>query len=278
MSWLLKRGKSVHYYIDCMLLASEAVRELAFTSLPLPQHTLLTKVEGQNYFQLPAGFSDVVRVGVRYGDMWWPLPIADRLMPYSNRNGQGDLNPDEFGSDMNTGGSNISWYSGASNAANFSGDDFAPADFQTEDSGGGSSAISPLSSSWYWGDFGIAGPYNIYGSRWYGVHIDVAHGLILVPEGFPFDEIYLQYIGIGTVDNMTEIPLNAQAAIEAYMDWKYAANKRNVGRGEAQDWERKWDNQHRLLRARYNQLGIEDINRIFGDWTPYGRYPTFLIS
>lgn len=273
VSWLLKQRKPIHFYVDALLMAAEGIQQLSFRdSLPMVSHTLLTKVSGQNHFLLPAGYADLVRVGIRYGDMWWPLPIADRLMPYSNSTGNGDLNADQFGPDLNTTGDSLSWYGSATNSADFSGDDFAPADFQTTSSGGGSTS-SPLTGlNWYNGDYrGGYGPFNTYNARWYGVTIDLAQGLILVPDGFGYEELYLQYIGAGNIDNMTQIPVVCKKMVETYISWQYLEHQRGAGIGGRRERKDRFEAEERLVRAKYQQLGIEDINKIFGEVGIYGR-------
>ncbi len=268
-SWRLPRGKPIHYEIDALCYATEAIQFLKLTSYPMPQHTLLTRVAGQNYFRLPKGYTSWIAVGMRYGDIWWPLPIADRLMPYPNSTGQGDMNPAEFGPDLNIDGAHQSWFTAPTVPADFSGTDFAPADFSTMPSGGGT-LTAPLSANgWYIGGYGSWSPYD---TRWSGVTISKEIGLIVVPENFNVDELYLKYIGIGTVDAMTEIPVVAQHAIEAYMDWKYNCNNRNTSLGVGQDWERKFWAQERLLRSKKDPLGIQDVERSFRRGR-YGRSP-----
>lgn len=258
-SWLGKRGYTLHYYVKAAFLAAEAVQELSLTSLPMLHHALLTKEAGQNWYTLPKGYTDYVRVGVRFGDTWMPLRISERLMPYSNTDGDGDMNPAEFGEDMNVLGANSSWYSGASNPASFAAGSFSAGSFSTVPT----PAPTPTAIVDGWGVFSDG---YAYASRYgLGVYFDVARGIIVAPDGFAFDEIYLVYTGIGTIDNMTGIPVYAQAAIESYIDWKYAANKRDISRGEAQDWERKFDNQHRLLRARVQRWSIEEVAASFED-------------
>ena len=93
------------------------------------------------------------------------------------------------------------------------------------------------------------------------VQFNVEKKIIMCPDNFPSSSLYLVYVGVGRADTMTNVPVKAQAAIEAYIDWKYAANKRG-NLAEARYLKTEFDNQHRLLRARYNTLNTTAIRRI----------------
>jgi len=268
ISWLGKRGYSIHYYWKALLLAQEAVQELGMTSVPLTRHALLTKAEGEHWYTLPEDFSSYLRVGARFGDVWYPVRISERLMPYANTDGQGDMSAIDFGPDTNIQGNKIGWSAGQTYNASFNPADFNPADLQTT-----SSTIPQVSNpqpppydycvdGWACYNYPYGGMTSQYGM---GVYFDIQRGIIMAAEGLAYNELYLVYTGIGAVDQMTDIPVIAQAAIEAYISWKYAVNKRDISRAEAQDWERMFDQQHRLVRARVQRWDVMDVIQAFED-------------
>jgi hypothetical protein len=98
------------------------------------------------------------------------------------------------------------------------------------------------------------------GTRLDSVVINVEQGIIVCPKQFPSDFLYFAYVATGNASTMTKIPKNAQAAIEAYITWKYFATKRNRQQ-DAAIAKANFDNQHRLLRSRNNTLTTTDVKR-----------------
>lgn len=98
------------------------------------------------------------------------------------------------------------------------------------------------------------------GTRLDSVVINVEQGIIVCPKQFPSDYLYFAYVSTGNANTMTKIPKNAQAAIEAYITWKYFATKRNRQQ-DAAIAKANFDNQHRLLRSRNNDMTTTDIKR-----------------
>lgn len=279
ISWLGKRGYPIHYYWKALLLAQEAVQELGMTSVPLTRHALLTKTDGEHWYTLPTDFSSYIRVGARYGDTWYPIRISESLMPYANTDGQGDMSALDFGPDTNIQGDKIAWSAGGlTYNSNFNPADFNPADYHTADTAYATVSnpqpppYSYCVDGWACYSYPYGGMTSQYGM---GVYFDIQRGIIMAAEGLAYNELYLVYTGIGAVDQMTDIPVIAQAAIEAYISWKYAVNKRDISRAEAQDWERMFDQQHRLVRARVQRWDVMDVIQAFEDRfirIPY--YPT----
>lgn len=98
------------------------------------------------------------------------------------------------------------------------------------------------------------------GTRLDSVVINVEQGIIVCPKQFPSDFLYFAYVSTGNANTMTKIPKNAQAAIEAYITWKYFATKRNRQQ-DAAIAKANFDAQHKLLRSRNNTLTTTDIKR-----------------
>lgn len=251
-SWLLKNEKHPNSMWKIIPLAAEAIQELTLTSLPMVQHALLTKPDGQNWFVLPEDFTAVVSIGIRDGETYRSIGMSNMLMPAGAKNTGGDLNPDEFGNDLGVRGDQVNWadYGTTGRPADFSAADLLDTDFDTE------------------------GVVAIGGSAWAGwwrtdtVAINVAQGQIMAHSQFPGSELYLVYVGIGNINTMTHIPLIAQAAIEAYIDWKYIQNKRG-GIREGGAFMKLFQRQHKILRARINPLTVTDIKQLRNQqWYP----------
>jgi hypothetical protein len=275
-SWLLKKGKSFHSWWKILPIASEAVQELSLTSLPIVQHVELTKSDNENYFVLPKGFTDWVSVGVRIGDRWRPVAVSERLMPYPDENCGGGQFNGGFSNGFKRRGDWKKWLNteckfGTADFfdSDFLEDDFSITDTVIEEEG----VINPFPDA-----YGAFFPFNygMYDTNAIGelvqghftnrlkgdeVTFNVNKGVVMCPDDFPVNSLYLVYVGIGTADTMTYIPIKAQAAIEAYIDWKYAQNKRG-GLAEARGWKMLYDEQHRLLRSRLNRLTTTVVRRI----------------
>lgn len=259
-SWLSKKGyPAAHYYVEAALYAQEAVQWLQFTSMPLVHHKLITKSGAETFYRLPQGCVKVAKVGIRAGDRWWQLATEESLMPFPNTQGHGDMSSTEFSDDMNISGDYQSWYADKASVSGFNPNNFLSGNFST---GNGSAASSGNTDAaqgvWeYWAYYGWGQSF----APFLGVRIDELEGRILVPEVFPYAELYVAYMGLSDIDNMTNIPLVAQLAIEAYMSWKYE------GTGGSED---EFYNQLRVLRAHNDPVNTKDIENLF-DKAFYGR-------
>lgn len=270
-AWMLRRGMHPNSWWKALPLAAEAVRELGLTSGLMVQHTILKKdiptnssppvIPDQSWFTLPPDFTDYVSVGIRQGDMWRPIAVDDQLMPYPKTDGSGEFTPTEHTDEFNTEGNGWKkWTNPKYNDLNENGD---------------YGYLFPYEWWGYWSDH--VNDYGEFTGRYFGYgdgqrvdicYINPQRNIIMVPSGF-CDEIYLVYISVGKVDTMTHIDIRAQAAIEAYMDWKYAANRKaglirmgNVVINQGAALKVEFQNQHAIFRARVNSLGITELHRI----------------
>jgi len=279
-SWLLKHNKTQHSWAKALPLVWEAIQELVLTSLPIVQHTQITKLPNETWFQLPKDYMDWVSVGIRVGDRWHPVGISERLMPYPNSEcagGQYDSEHDR--KQYRREGEWKSWLNRdcTYQNADFFADDFFNEDYSDENST--SQQPQPLdNAAFYYNGYGALYPYNLwnYGLNSSGepvqgvfspiprpdeVTINVQQGIIMCPDNFPANILYLVYVSGGSADTMSYVPIKAQAAIEAYVSWKYALNKRG-NQAEAREFERLFNKQHYLMRARFNDLTESVIRRI----------------
>lgn len=285
-SILLKRGMTQHYWWRIVPLVCEAVQELSLTSMPTVRHTQIMKEPHETWFTLPKGFMDWVSVGIRIGNKWIPVGISERLMPYPNAECDGAEFSNAFSNKYRKEGNWKSWLNKTCKWGNadFFSDDFFSDDFSdTETTTQQTQGTDPYSN--YGGNYygyGYAYPFaanysfltNDIGEPVQGrfspfvrpdeVTFNVEKGIIMCPDQFPSNILYLSYIGLGTADTLTYIPIKAQAVIEAYVEWKYAQNldKKVVGLQEVRHYMEMYNYQHRMYRARNNNLTETVIRRI----------------
>lgn len=241
VEFLLKRQKTMHSYWKILPIACEAVRELQLTSLPMLNHTELTKTDDESWFILPKGYTEWVNVGIRFKERWIPIGVSERLMPVPMTVGVKGFN-DQLNDQFQHSGDWTKWDSSGGIPYSYTGFmNFKPVNTDTNG--------------------------NVTNGRFTNVprvdevYINSEKGLIMCPNDFPSNTMYLTYLAVGQVDTMTNIPLNAQAAIEAYIAWKYAQNRRG-GLSEASVLKKEFNEQHRILRARENDLTATVVRRI----------------
>lgn len=284
-SWLLQHGKTTHVKWKILKLAAMAVQKLSLTSMPMVNHTILRREEDQLWWELPTNFSDYVSVGIRSGNVWRPIGVSKQLMPMPRGAGGGQYDS-EFGSAYNTKGGWTNWINPqlAPILASFNGEDFNYEDYLTQNSqasdgcgcaGGTNNFFGAGYGAGLFYPYGWGGLYDDYGEltgRLYGIGdgyrpdtvvINPKDGVIMAAQGFPCRELYLVWIGVGTVDTMTHIPIQAQEAIEAFISWRYIAQKRNgASSAEARILEEQFYQEHRLMVRRFNNLSATDIHRV----------------
>lgn len=253
-SVLLRMGKTIHSTWKILPLACDAVREIALTSSLMIQHTILTKQNTESWFTLPSNYTDYLSVGIRQGDMWRPIPVEKQLMASPMIGGDGQFTVPEHTGEFNIGGD--TWQKWVNNdcCGDLNQNGYYP-------------YLFPYGWWFYWSDH-----MNDYGEstgRYFGYgdgqrndicYINTQDNIIMVPNCF-CNELYLVYTGIGKVDTMTHIDVRAQAAVEAYVAWKYEANKRNgINAGRA--LKEEFNLQHQIMRARMNELDATSLHRI----------------
>lgn len=282
---LLKRGMTQHFWWRILPLVCEAVQELGLTSMPIVRHTQITKLPHETWFKIPNGFIDWVSVGIRNGNKWIPVAISNRLIPYPNSECAGGQFDNEYDpSKFKTKGEWKSWLNSSCkwNNGDFFGDDFFNEDFSDEPSTTDQpQPFDPYAFYGYgaWG-YGYLFPYstpapyltNDIGAPVQGrfsqfirpdeVTFNVEKGIIMCPDAFPSNILYLSYVGLGSADTLTFIPVKAQAVIEAYVEWKYSQNTKNQANQAQMRWlKTMYDEQHRIYRARNNDLTETTIRR-----------------
>ena len=279
-SYQLTRGYPIHYYYQLLKLAADATRELSLSYMPMVNHVVLRKETNETWFTLPDGYTDYVSVGLILGERWRPVAVTQSLMGMPNMTGGGDYNPATNNNEYNSVGEWTGWlnpeYAVAESGFNvndFSGDSFNETDITLN------SSPSTRTDTFGWAyPYGYAlwntEHFNEYWEskgRFFGgtssirsdsVQFVPEKNIIMCPYGFPSNELYLIYTGIGNVDSMTHIPVLAQNAIEAKMEWQYRAPKRNVGAGEKREYERLYYIQEKIMMRRFDSFNLTELGRI----------------
>lgn len=236
-SQLLNNQYPIHWYVQFMKFASDGVRELSFDTLRIINSVLL-EVNSYKAIDLPCDFVDWISVGIQQGQYIQPLvtsPSINRLFHYDSA---GDITPypDQFKED--------------------------------DEKNGNIDGIGFLGYNWVtWNE------YNEPIGRLYGLgNFAGSNGFIVLPERnqIQLDNascakcIVLQYISDGQQCNSaTMINSYAIKTIQSYITWQYKLHSRSYSDGQAQESERIYNNDHRILRGRMNDLSITDIKNLW---------------
>lgn len=228
---LLEKGYPIHYYNEYLLHASTCLRELALDVLKIV-NTKELPISRYGSFDLPEDYSDEVGLFFNAGDRLAQIPHDDNVNPLRVHNTTtGAFEPLRTPSDMDV------------DAAMFFG-----------------------GSGWMW--FWNINDYGEPTGRFFGAGGGADYGYEIIKErrqgqltgGFTSGSVILQYISDGqSLDNATQIDVQAFATIRAYQDWKRSRNADNENSPEG----RAYYNQRRRLVARLDGTTAEDIKNIF---------------
>ena len=232
---LLKRKYPLHYYIEFMLYAQEALRELSFDQLR-SINTKSLPVNDYNAIDLPDDYVDYCSVNLPIGQKLRQLVSDDSLTPLN-----------AFDSNFN-----ITEYQTIGQTTNplFYNNIF-------------------LSALWNTTTF------NQYGEatgRFFGIgagrpedtfRVVKERNQIQLNESLGASSITLCYISNGlSADAATQIDPYAQATIDAYCMYLFKENNRTYGAGEAEAARQLYIQQRLILRARVNDLTPNKLRRI----------------
>lgn len=276
-TYRVDRGKTVHEWWKYAPLACKAVQELMQTTIPIVQHVKLYKEPNAPYFKLPEGFVDWVSVGMFYGNRYIPVPVSNNLLPFLPQNCEPNQFDGSFGADFKHGGEYKSWLN---KECNIGGDDFFAPDFLNDDYSDSDASI-PDTECCGNQNFAYGGVFPFTTGRWFAqnlvgeftkgmftflgrpdeVAFNIPKKMIVVPDCFPSNCLYLVYVGSVQADTMTHIPLIAQACIESYIDWQVALKKRD-NLAAAREYHKLYTNEWRILRGKLNPLTTTSIYRI----------------
>ena len=226
---LIERGYPIHYYMQFLYLSSRAYEELHFDSLGNVK-TISIPINSYKAVPIPCDFMDWVKVGI---------PNGQFVRPLSSREGLTSLN------NFDSSGNKVSYSSKTVvDSLFFDNRIFAGAQTFYNENGEFTGRL-----------FGIGAGDNVNTFKYIPERNEFQ-----LHEGIVADNIILQYISDGSsIDNATMITPYAKAGIEAYIVWKMKAASRAYGEGERAEAKRQFDLQHRLLRARKNELTKDKI-------------------
>jgi len=222
-----QKGYTMHWYFEYLKHGADCLRELHFDVL---RNVRAKKIPVNSYksIPLPCDYVDWVKVGIGNGQMITPL------VQHTGINRLTKI--DDSGNKTLYGTTGTDWLGYWGNACNWY--------FNTND----------------YGEF-LGGYYNYRQSAAAdGFRVLRDRSEIQLSELLMADFIILEYISNGAEsDAATMVDPYAQAAIEAYIHWK--SNKQvmnNWFSPEGQMYKRQVE----ILRARKNDLSVDDIKRI----------------
>lgn len=226
-SLLVKEGKPIHYYLEYLTYGCSGLQKLNVHTLKAVNSKQLP-VNKYKAVPLPIDYVDWVRVGFKAGERVRPLIYDDSLNSLNN-----------FGSD----GRKI------------------PHDNTLPD---GTAISSVIGDEWY--------ADNVSDTPYFGRPTDRddykfkvlprrgEHGEIQLSADYPYDFIILDYITDGLeADAATTIDPLAVPALEKFILWQKLEHSRSAGAGDKREAERKFNDEHRLLRAAKNNLTTAEV-------------------
>jgi len=232
---LSARSYPIHYYRRALKFSSDCVREISFDDLKIVHSKQITTT-ASGAVNVPCDFVDWIRVGIINGQYLKPLNQSKGFNRMDNYDSGG--HPIDWPVTNNTSSDAVvfgvpflSWYTNSYNA-------------RGENTGGLYGYVSD----------GSPMTFEYFAEK----------GQIQLNQALGATSIVLDYIGDGrSLDNASKINPYAEAVIESYIDWKFAANNRNVSGGEKEDLYRKYVRQREILRARMNDMDTNGVMNIF---------------
>lgn len=230
-SVLLQKGLPLHWYVQFLKYATDGVRELSFDSMQAIS-TVTLSIDQRNFAaNLPCDYIDWIKVGVPQGQFVQPLVQRQSINRLTNYTTLGQ--PVTYG-DAQTVNLDFPFWPGYWM-------------FQNVDDLGEN--VGRL--------FG----YNTaFTNNFFKVIPE--RGQIQFAETLEQTTCVLEYIGSGmTTSNSTKIDPLAQAAVEAYMDWKYKLHSRRFNGNDIEEAFRLYTIELRRYRARKDELTPWDIRQ-----------------
>jgi hypothetical protein len=226
-AYLVKKNKSMHYYLDFLVHAVDAIREISLDTMKVVR-TVKIPVNSYKAVVLPGDYVDWIKIGFARGQY---------NVQMSNRQSFNRLN------NLDDNGVKI------------------PYEDIVGDENVGIGEWDGLAYAWSTNDNGeILGRVfnNGAGTTQNSFKVLRERGEIQLDNRFEADYIILEYIGDGLDgDADTEVHPYSLATIEAYISWKSSRNADNIQSPEGYNFY----NNHRILRARMNEISLLDIQR-----------------
>lgn len=236
---LLKRGYSLHWYLNFLVPMKDILRELSFDDGIGTIRYVCLPLNSNNAVTLPDDYVDYARVSYRANQYLIPLVEETGLDIVPNYDSSFDIHPYNTGIASQT--------STATNSQLYNG------------------YLSPYWWMVNWNAFGenLGRQFGGVGNKADTFRVNKQRNEIKINESLAVDEIVLEYIGNGLdADSATHIDAYAQATLEAYAIWQFKKNNRTYSAGEAAAEEQNYINERRILRARMSDLTTDRLKRI----------------
>jgi hypothetical protein len=224
---LLKEQKPLHFYLQFLTYACSGLSKLNVHTLK-HVNTKMLPVTAYKAVQIPVDYVDWVQVGFKVGERVRPLIYDDSLNSLNN-----------YGAD------------GRKAVHDNTLPDGTTVDMYKDD-------------SWY--------VDNVLDTPYFGRRTDRddwkfkvlphrgEHGEIQLSADFPYNFVILDYITDGLeADAATKIDPLAVPALEKFIMWQIKLHSRTANEGEKREAERRFNDEHRLLRAAKNNLTRDEI-------------------
>lgn len=235
-NFIMKRGYTIHSWIQFMIYARDCLRTLSSDDLKVINTCKLPVDQTTNAATLPNDYLDYCQVGVQVGQMVKPLVETDKINPLIARDS--DFEPTSYGQ-LAVDSNNQIFYG----------------------------SLYPFYYNMtVWNDYGE--PTGRLFGLGAGVQDDVfsifpQRNEIQLTERLATDHIILEYISDGTSsDAATKITPYAYETIDAYIMWQMKANTRTYSAGEAEQARQLYINERQILRARMSPLTTEVMIRL----------------
>lgn len=235
---LLKRGYSLHWYIDFLVYCKDGLREISLDENIQTLRRVVVPVNQDTFrADIPADCQDIARVYLRTDQFLRPLVEDDSLDIIPNYDSNFNVQPYAQGV--------------ASQAASQNNQ------FQTFNNSG----------YWWmcnWDVYGenLGRQFGGVGSYIDTYRVDKAANEIKFNERLAITEAVIEYIGDGMdADNATHIDVYAKETIERYAMWQFYLHNRTYSTGEANSMEQGYLQERIRLRARVSDLTLDKVKR-----------------
>lgn len=233
---LLKRGYSMHWYLEFLLYAKECLAEISLDEDINTIRYKLLILNDNNALSIPDDCADVAKVSVRIGQYLHPLIEDNSLDLVPNYNSTFGINPYSQGvaSQPVTNWPVIDGY------------------------------VGPYWWTVNWNAFGenTGRQFGGVGQMSDTYKVNKERNEIKINENLSETEFIVEYIGDGTdADSATHITVYAAATIRRYSLWQFKENNRTYSKGEAISEQQGYLNERQILRARNSDLTVDKFKR-----------------
>lgn len=235
---LVKRNYPIHYYLNFLVPAKDAIRILnADGDLKNTLRYKVITLDDNNFGDLPTDYMDYCRVSVRVNQYLTPLVEDNSLDLVPNYDTSFEVQSYLDGVATETDTAQM-YYTGY---------------------------LSPMWWTVNWNSHGenLGRQFGGVGTYADTFKIDRNRNQIKVNENLSVTEVVLEYIGSGQdADSATHIELYAQESIEAYAIWQFFLHNRTYTNADRMMAESNYIRERQVLRARQSDLSIDKLKRI----------------